>query len=93
MTALSGDTHVTNRNLLIGPSVSTGDWTPEMVWNTGFVDAYSQNLAYLSVEQYGCSFTFYNILLNTSTAIQLIIVSHNSASELLAIRKVFSLRI
>ncbi|KAF9555149.1 hypothetical protein CPC08DRAFT_145293 [Agrocybe pediades] len=52
VTAMSGDAHLTNRNLLIGPSVSTGDWTPEMVWNTGFVDSYSNNLAFLSVEHY-----------------------------------------
>jgi len=38
--------------MLLAPSVSTGPWTPELVWGTGFIQAYSQYLAYLSVEQY-----------------------------------------
>jgi hypothetical protein len=48
---MAGDEHITNRGLLIGPNVNTGEWSPEMVWNTGFVDSYSSNLAYLAVEQ------------------------------------------
>jgi hypothetical protein len=39
-----------NLNLL-GPSVSV-TWTPEMVWDTGFIPAYSANLYALTVEQY-----------------------------------------
>ncbi|KAG2005628.1 hypothetical protein CC2G_002017 [Coprinopsis cinerea AmutBmut pab1-1] len=50
--AMSGDVHLSNRQLLIGPNVATGDWTPEMVWETGFVDQFSNNLAYLAVEHY-----------------------------------------
>ncbi|KAF8154310.1 glycoside hydrolase family 79 protein [Crassisporium funariophilum] len=50
--AMAGDAHVVNRGLLVGPNVATGAWTPEMVWDTGFVDAYSQNLAFLAVEHY-----------------------------------------
>lgn len=50
--AMSNDANIKTLNNLIGPSVATGDWTPEMVWDTGFVDTYSDNLAYLSVEQY-----------------------------------------
>ncbi|TFK29184.1 hypothetical protein FA15DRAFT_610933 [Coprinopsis marcescibilis] len=50
--AMAGDQHFSNRNLLIGPNIATGDWTPEMVWETGFVDRYSENLAYLAVEHY-----------------------------------------
>ena len=50
--AMEGDEHVVNQRLLIGPNIATGDWTPEMVWNTGFVDTFSTNLAYLAVEQY-----------------------------------------
>ena len=49
--AMSSDGQVVNQNLLIGPNVNSGPWTPEMVWDTGFVDAYSNNLAYLAVEQ------------------------------------------
>ncbi|PBK86027.1 hypothetical protein ARMGADRAFT_541303 [Armillaria gallica] len=50
--AMSNDANIKTLNNLIGPSVATGDWTPEMVWDTGFVDTYSDNLAYLSVEHY-----------------------------------------
>ncbi|KAL7278756.1 hypothetical protein ACG7TL_007763 [Trametes sanguinea] len=39
-------------NNLIGPSLATGDWTPEDVWNTGFIQAYSDSLTALSVEHY-----------------------------------------
>ncbi|KJA24861.1 glycoside hydrolase family 79 protein [Hypholoma sublateritium FD-334 SS-4] len=50
--AIENDTNIPNKGLLIGPNLATGDWTPEMVWNTGFVDAYSANLGYLAVEHY-----------------------------------------
>ncbi|KAF9484215.1 glycoside hydrolase family 79 protein [Pholiota conissans] len=50
--AIKNDGNIPNQNLLIGPNVNSGDWTPEMVWNTGFVDSYSTNLAYLAVEHY-----------------------------------------
>ncbi|KAH6912147.1 glycoside hydrolase superfamily [Coprinopsis sp. MPI-PUGE-AT-0042] len=46
------DARITNRRILVGPNVATGDWTPEQVWDTGFVDDYSDNLAYLAVEHY-----------------------------------------
>ncbi|KAJ7634934.1 glycoside hydrolase family 79 protein [Roridomyces roridus] len=38
-------------NLLIGPSVS-GTWTPEMVFDTGFIEKYTDSLSALSVEHY-----------------------------------------
>ncbi|KAL0572199.1 hypothetical protein V5O48_009754 [Marasmius crinis-equi] len=41
---------------LIGPSVATGAWTPEMIWDTGFISAYSSSaggmLGALAVEHY-----------------------------------------
>lgn len=49
---MSGDKHVVNQDLLVAPNINPSGWTPEMVWDTGFVDSYSQNLAYLAVEQY-----------------------------------------
>jgi hypothetical protein len=39
------------RQMLIGPSVVSGTWSPEMVWNAGFVTEYSSNLAALSVQK------------------------------------------
>ncbi|KAJ6588734.1 glycoside hydrolase family 79 protein [Mycena capillaripes] len=49
--ALAADANVPVKNNLIGPSVS-GTWTPEMVWNTGFIDQYTANIGALSVEHY-----------------------------------------
>jgi hypothetical protein len=31
--------------------VASGNWPPEDVWNTGFLDAYNDTLKYLAVEQ------------------------------------------
>ena len=49
--AMANDPNILNQKQLIGPNIATGAWTPEMVWNTGFVPAYSTQLAYLAVEQ------------------------------------------
>uniref|UniRef100_D8QFJ7 Glycoside hydrolase family 79 protein n=1 Tax=Schizophyllum commune (strain H4-8 / FGSC 9210) TaxID=578458 RepID=D8QFJ7_SCHCM len=37
---------------LIGPSVATGDWRPEDVWDTGFLDRHKDRLGILAVEHY-----------------------------------------
>lgn len=50
--ALGQNDKVTRKNILIGPSLATGDWVPEMVWDTGFIPTYSDSLYALSVEQY-----------------------------------------
>ncbi|KAI0920658.1 hypothetical protein AcV5_010341 [Taiwanofungus camphoratus] len=50
--AVAADTDVRTDSNLLGPSVATGDWRPEDVWNTGFVLAYANNLAALTVEHY-----------------------------------------
>ncbi|KAL1943311.1 hypothetical protein VTO73DRAFT_4386 [Trametes versicolor] len=39
-------------NNLIGPSLATGDWYPEDIWNTGFIPAYTESLGALTVEHY-----------------------------------------
>ncbi|KAF8900144.1 glycoside hydrolase family 79 protein [Gymnopilus junonius] len=51
--AMSQDSSISprSRDLLLGPSIQVL-WTPEQIWNTGFVTAYSQELAFLSVERY-----------------------------------------
>ena len=50
--AIANDPSIPNRNgVLIGPSVATGPWRPEDVWNTGFIPAYQNSLGALSVEQ------------------------------------------
>ncbi|KAF8624071.1 hypothetical protein AX15_006082 [Amanita polypyramis BW_CC] len=49
---MNNNPQITNRSMLLAPSVATGMWAPEVVWNTGFIQAYSKYLAYLSVEHY-----------------------------------------
>ena len=49
--AIGGDSNIPVKNNLIGPSVATGAWTPEMVWDMGFIPAYMNSLSTLSVEQ------------------------------------------
>ncbi|KAI0742958.1 hypothetical protein C8Q80DRAFT_1273535 [Daedaleopsis nitida] len=39
-------------NMLIGPSIATGDWVPEMVWDTGFIPQYHDAIHALTVEHY-----------------------------------------
>jgi hypothetical protein len=39
-------------NLFIVPSISATVWTPEDVWNTGLVGAYSSSLYGLAVERW-----------------------------------------
>ncbi|CAK5270156.1 unnamed protein product [Mycena citricolor] len=42
------------RQLLVVGNVAdgSGGWTPEMVWNTGMIDQYTNNIAYMAVEKY-----------------------------------------
>ena len=49
--AMEADSGIPNKNMLIGPSVATGPWTPELVWDTGFINTYSSYLFALAVEQ------------------------------------------
>lgn len=48
--ALADDPRVANRSNLIGPNLA-GIWTPEQVWDTGFVQTYTTSLSALAVEQ------------------------------------------
>ncbi|KAJ6590236.1 hypothetical protein B0H10DRAFT_1961170 [Mycena sp. CBHHK59/15] len=40
------------KNILIAPNIANFAWKPEDVWNTGMVDTYHDNLAFLAVEKY-----------------------------------------
>ncbi|KAJ7146974.1 glycoside hydrolase family 79 protein [Mycena epipterygia] len=40
------------KNLLVAPNIANFNWKNEQVWDTGFVDTYHDNLAYLAVEKY-----------------------------------------
>ncbi|KAI0938000.1 hypothetical protein AcV7_003315 [Taiwanofungus camphoratus] len=49
--AISNDSQIPVRNNLIAPSVS-GTWTPEDIWNTGFIPTFMNELGALAVEHY-----------------------------------------
>lgn len=49
--AYTADQKVPVKNNLIAPSVSNSGWSAEQVWDTGFVEAYSDYLSALAVEQ------------------------------------------
>lgn len=57
--AMQADPNMQLRQNLLGPSLATGDWTPEMVWDTGFIPAYTNYLGGLTVEQ--CSSITFHI--------------------------------
>jgi hypothetical protein len=50
--AINADNNIPVKNQLIGPSIATGAWTPEMVWDTNFIPTYTNSLGALAVEQY-----------------------------------------
>lgn len=45
---------ITNKHMLLGPSVASAFWTPEMVWETGFIDATKDRMYAFTVERYVC---------------------------------------
>ncbi|EMD34945.1 glycoside hydrolase family 79 protein [Gelatoporia subvermispora B] len=49
--AVNNDQLIPIKGSLIAPSLS-GNWTPESIWDTGFIPAYTDALGYLSVERY-----------------------------------------
>ena len=53
--AMAQDPNILTHNNLIGPSVASGPWKPEQVWDTGFITTYEDVLGALSVEQYACA--------------------------------------
>lgn len=61
--AIANDPQIPTRNNLVAPSVNSGPWSPESVWDTGFVSAYSGALGALAVEHYpddNCAAAFPN---------------------------------
>ncbi|OCH90123.1 glycoside hydrolase family 79 protein [Obba rivulosa] len=49
--AANNDPLIPVKGNLIAPSLS-GNWTPESIWDTGFLPAYTDSLSFLSVERY-----------------------------------------
>ncbi|KAF7322011.1 Glyco-hydro-79C domain-containing protein [Mycena kentingensis (nom. inval.)] len=46
------DTTGRAKSVLIGPNIASFAWTLEQVWDTGFVDRFTDNLAFLAGEKY-----------------------------------------
>jgi hypothetical protein len=80
--AINNDASIPVKNQLIGPSIATGAWTPEMVWDTGFIPSYTGSLSALAVEQWVVLPFLYAQLLTIMTATPTTIVPPNLASEL-----------
>ncbi|KAF4611688.1 hypothetical protein D9613_003767 [Agrocybe pediades] len=43
---------IPRKNILIAPSLATGDWVPEDVWDTGFLPAFQDRLYAVTMEHY-----------------------------------------
>ena len=52
MDAINNDQSIPVKNIIVGPSVSASQWSPDVVFSTGYIDAYTNNLGFLAVEQY-----------------------------------------
>ncbi|KAF9529145.1 hypothetical protein CPB83DRAFT_853311 [Crepidotus variabilis] len=86
--AMDANQNIIRQDLLIGPSIQN-IWTPEQVWDTGFVDAFSPNLAYLSVERYptdNCAAKYpgFNFTLNDPQATFPTFLTHQSSTNLVS---------
>lgn len=49
--ALNADPNIPSKNMLIGPSIASADWTPEQIWATGFMTKHPE-LKIVSVERF-----------------------------------------
>ncbi|KAF7336209.1 Glyco-hydro-79C domain-containing protein [Mycena venus] len=73
---------------LVGPNIANFHWTPEDVWNTGFVDKFDANLAYLAVEKYprdNCAAAFGgpNAVVTDPQSIINLYLTHDAHTDLL----------
>ncbi|KAJ7457804.1 glycoside hydrolase family 79 protein [Mycena latifolia] len=74
------------RTVLIGPNIASFSWTPEDVWNTGFVDKFDANLAFLAVEKYprdNCAATFGGGEITDPQSILSLYLTHDAHTTLL----------
>ncbi|KAG6907146.1 hypothetical protein DXG01_010321 [Tephrocybe rancida] len=59
--AVKDDANLPIKNMLIGPSLASGPWTPEQVWDVGYLDRFKDVLSAITVEHYpsnNCFVTF-----------------------------------
>jgi hypothetical protein len=50
--AIQNNPNIPDKSMLLGPSLASGPWMPELLWDTGYLQAYSQYLVAITVEQY-----------------------------------------
>ncbi|KAF6743283.1 glycoside hydrolase family 79 protein [Ephemerocybe angulata] len=50
--AVDANPNVPVKNKFVGPSISQSEWTPEQVWDTGFIANFKDRLYALTVERY-----------------------------------------
>ncbi|KAG5647391.1 hypothetical protein DXG03_000461 [Asterophora parasitica] len=50
--AIDANPNIPVKNMLIGPSLASGPWSPEMMWETDFINAYKDNLVAITMEHY-----------------------------------------
>ena len=51
MAGINNDAAIPRKNIVVGPSISTSQWTMQDVLNTGYLSAFTNNLGALSVEK------------------------------------------
>jgi hypothetical protein len=84
--AIDADNSIPIKNNLVAPCVS-GTWSPEDVFNTGFVPAYTASLGYLSVEHYPISNCYAEYGIGSPVSAQDIFpnyLNHNASYSLVA---------
>ncbi|KAF5319596.1 hypothetical protein D9619_008683 [Psilocybe cf. subviscida] len=50
--AIDADARIPVKNNLVGPSITSAAWSPEQVWQTGFIDKFKSRLRALTVQKY-----------------------------------------
>jgi hypothetical protein len=49
--AIDANPKIPVKNMLIGPSLATGPWDPEKVWETPYLDTFAANLYAITMEK------------------------------------------
>ncbi|KZP33173.1 glycoside hydrolase family 79 protein [Athelia psychrophila] len=52
MAGINADALIPVKNNIVGPSTTGDEWSPEVIFATGYLDAYASNLGFISVEKY-----------------------------------------
>ncbi|KAI5118878.1 hypothetical protein M0805_003553 [Coniferiporia weirii] len=75
------DPNISNNSMFVAPSVCCGGnigWTPEQVWNTGFLDHYQDHLAFLAVQHYPSDNCNGSSHVDPQSILQPIFLDHNA---------------